>query len=98
MAEAVEEDEIAGPQAAAADRAAVAVLGSGIVRQTDAELRVDVGDETRAVEPARRAAAVAIRHTELRGCDPHGPLAERRHLAPGSRHGLQRHRVADARR
>ena len=66
VAEPVEEDEVAGLQVAAVDRPAVGVLGGGVVRQPDPELLVDVGDEAGAVEPTRRAAAVAIRARRAR--------------------------------
>ncbi len=95
--EAVEEDEVAGLQAARIDGPAVAVLRRGIVWQRDAELAVDVGDEPGAVEPARRAAAVAIRDAELVGRNLHGALPEREvGDAVPHRDGPERHRAREA--
>ena len=53
MAEAVEENEIAGPDFPGADRAPVRVLGRSVVRQVYSELSVDVGNKTGAIEAAR---------------------------------------------
>ena len=55
VAEPPEEDEVAGPQVPAADRAADAVERGRVVRQLDAEPAVDPGDESGAVESRRRA-------------------------------------------
>ena len=63
--EPVEEDEIARPKRLRL-RAPVGVLGRGVVRQVDAELAVDVGDEPGAVESARGHSAVAIRRRRAR--------------------------------
>src|SRR5262245_4413167 len=51
--EPVEEDEIAGREAVARDRRAQLVLRRRVVRQRDADLRVDVAYEARAVELGR---------------------------------------------
>jgi MFS family permease len=45
VAQAVEEDQVAGLQLAAVDGGAMAVLGGGVVWEGDAELRVDVHDK-----------------------------------------------------
>ena len=53
------------------DRRALVVLGAGVVRERDAELRVHEHRETRAVEAGRRAcAAPDVRNAQI-------PLGER---------------------
>ena len=53
VAEAVEEDEVAGPKRRAADAAAAVELGVARVGEREAEVRVDVADEAGAVEAER---------------------------------------------
>ena len=65
VADAVEEDEVAGPQAAAGDAPPQSELRVGAVRKCDAEVRVDEAHEARAVEAgARRGAAVDVPDAE----------------------------------
>lgn len=54
VADAVEEHQVAGPERAARDLPAEAVVRVGAVRQVDAEVAEDVADESRAVESAAR--------------------------------------------
>src|SRR5918999_6098240 len=81
VAEAVEEDEIAGLELAAVDRRAVPVLRSGVVRQRDADLRVDVHDEPGAVEAARTRTAPDVRGAEVTHRDPDDAAVTRRRRA-----------------
>jgi CRP/FNR family transcriptional regulator len=53
----VEEDEVAGPERAACDAAAVCQIGPARMRQGDPEVSVDEADEARAVEACVRARA-----------------------------------------
>ena len=53
VAEAVEEDEVAGLELVSGDRRAHAVLRGRVVRERDADLRVHVHDEAGAVEAGR---------------------------------------------
>src|SRR3712207_5767112 len=93
VAEPVEEDEVAWREVRARDGAPVAVLHRRVVRQRDADLRIDVHDEARAVEArARRRAAPPVRDAEVlhRNSDdaavaggPRATAAGRRARAPG---------------
>src|ERR1700749_2633797 len=64
VAEAVEEDEVAGPQALARDPLAEVEVRVRAVREGDPEVRVDEPDEAGAVEARRRAAAPDVRDAE----------------------------------
>src|SRR5258707_1235849 len=65
VADAVEEDEVAGLQRAARHAPAEVELRVGAVGQLDAEVFVDEAHEARAIEAgARRAAAVAVGNAE----------------------------------
>ena len=73
VAEAVEEDEVAGLELVARDRRAHAPLRAGVVRQRDADLRVHVHREAGAVEAARRRPAPAVRRAEVAHRDADDP-------------------------
>src|SRR5260221_5500911 len=65
VAEPVEEDEVAGLEAAAGDADATVEVGVARVGEADPEMLVDVAHEAGAVEAvARRAAAVDVAHPE----------------------------------
>jgi hypothetical protein len=77
VADAVEEDEVAGAERAAGDPAAEPELRVRAVRQVDAEPVVDEADEAGAVEAgARRGAAVAVGDAEPVAGDLDGPRAD----------------------
>src|SRR3954452_25134957 len=71
--EAAEEDEVSRLQVAVRDRRSIAVHGSSVVRQGNADLGVDVHDESGAVEAARPAGAPDIWLPELLHCEPDDP-------------------------
>src|SRR5262245_9054372 len=77
VAEAIEEDEVAGLEAVARDRCAQLVLGRGVVRQRHADPRVYVAHEARAIEVRRPLAAPAIRRAAVLQGDLHHARARR---------------------
>src|SRR5262249_57279991 len=64
VADAVEEQEITGLQRPAGDPAPAVELRVRVVRERDAEVRVDVARKARAVEPARADTAPHVRDAE----------------------------------
>src|ERR1044072_275717 len=65
VAEAGEEEEVAGSERAARDAAAVAKLRCAVVRQRNADVAVDPLRQAGAVDPApRRVAAPAVRDAD----------------------------------
>ncbi len=70
MTEPVEEDEVAGLELVARHRDAVVELVGSVVRQRDADLRVDEHHEPGAVEAARRGPAPDVRRPEVLHRDP----------------------------
>src|SRR5581483_4249161 len=75
--ETAEEHEVAGPQRAARDAAAEAVVRVRAMRQVDAEALVDVADEAGAVEAAGARAAPLVRDADEPLGERDGALAER---------------------
>src|SRR5215211_2021799 len=85
----MEKEEVAGLQLPGQHGATLLELGSGVVGQANAELRVDIQRETGAVEAADRVgAAPAVGHAEelqgdpgrLRACCPTGRDTEQQRL------------------
>src|SRR5262249_61772191 len=87
VADAVEEQEITGLQRPAGDPAPAVELRVRVVRERDAEVRVDVARKARAVEPARADTAPHVRDAEK----PAGGPADAPPLATGRAHGLAKH-------
>src|SRR5579862_2652229 len=65
VAEAVEEDEVAGLSRGLGDRQRRVPLGDRVMRQRDAELRVDVHHEAGAVETARACSSPDVGDAEI---------------------------------
>ena len=80
MAEAVEEEEVAGAKVRALYGAADLELGRGTVRQLDAETPVDPARQAGAVEAAGPRTSPDVRRADLAKRDPCGALAERNRL------------------
>ena len=78
VADAVEEDEVAGAQRAARDADAEVEVGVARMRQVEPEVRVDEADEAGAVEPgAGRVSAPAVGDAEQPPGEVDGADAER---------------------
>src|SRR4051812_6282101 len=89
VAEAVEEDEVAGRWRG--DRLRRVPLGDGVVRERDPELGVDVHHEAGAVEAARARAAVDVRDAEIAKGD-RGGCGMAGATRPPGRHAHRRRR------
>jgi len=80
----VEEHDVPGLEVLAPDVDAMAMLLGDVVRQLDADRGVDVTDEARAIETARRRAAPRVGRADVLERDVHDP-ARRRHVARARR-------------
>ncbi len=65
MRSAIHHDDVTRQGGGARDRRANATLRGGRVRQSNTELRIDVGDEARTVEPGRALATKLVGHAEV---------------------------------
>ena len=92
VAEAVEEDEVAGLEIAARHRHAHVPLGARVVRKRDADLRVDVRHEAGAVEARRALTAPHVLRAEVAHGDPDDAAVLRRR---SDRRAAGRRRDAD---